>query len=144
MKMQCSLFALVAAFPFVGFCAETSGWEPSPGHIQVAIWPGPMPDARPVTEPETATTVGERWYVASRPWVSVSPVSKPTITVYSPEGKNTGVAMVVFPGGGYWILAIDLEGTEVCNWLTSKGITAILLKYRVPGRQNGRRWWRSG
>ena len=41
--------------------------------------------------------------------------------------------MVVFPGGGYWILAIDLEGTEVCDWLTSKGITAILLKYRVPG-----------
>ena len=41
--------------------------------------------------------------------------------------------MVVFPGGGYWILAIDLEGTEVCDWLTSKGITAVLLKYRVPG-----------
>ena len=41
--------------------------------------------------------------------------------------------MVVFPGGGYQILAIDLEGTEVCDWLTSKGITCVLLKYRVPG-----------
>jgi acetyl esterase/lipase len=40
--------------------------------------------------------------------------------------------MVVFPGGGYQVLAIDLEGTEVCDWLNSKGITAILLKYRVP------------
>jgi acetyl esterase/lipase len=54
------------------------------------------------------------------------------MTVYSPEGKNTGAAMVVFPGGGYVRLAIDLEGTEVCDWLTSAGITCVLLKYRVP------------
>jgi acetyl esterase/lipase len=54
------------------------------------------------------------------------------MTVYSPTGKNTGTAVVVFPGGGYQILAIDLEGTEICDWLASKGITAILLKYRVP------------
>src|SRR5467141_4162382 len=55
------------------------------------------------------------------------------MTVYSPEGKNTGTAVVVFPGGGYEDLAIDLEGTEVCDWLTPKGITCVLLKYRVPG-----------
>lgn len=54
------------------------------------------------------------------------------MTVYSPRGRNTGVAAVVFPGGGYSILAIDLEGTEVCDWLTSKGVTCVLLKYRVP------------
>jgi acetyl esterase/lipase len=54
------------------------------------------------------------------------------MTVYSPKGKNTGAAVVVFPGGGYSILAIDLEGTEVCDWLTAKGITCVLLKYRVP------------
>jgi acetyl esterase/lipase len=53
------------------------------------------------------------------------------MTVYSPTGKNTGAAVVVFPGGGYQILAIDLEGTEVCDWLTTKGITCVLLKYRV-------------
>jgi acetyl esterase/lipase len=53
------------------------------------------------------------------------------MTVYAPQGKNTGVAVVVFPGGGYQILAIDLEGTEVCDWLTQKGITCVLLKYRV-------------
>ncbi len=53
------------------------------------------------------------------------------MTVYSPEGKNTGVAVVVFPGGGYQILAIDLEGSEVCDWLIAKGITCVLLKYRV-------------
>lgn len=54
------------------------------------------------------------------------------MTVYSPKGRNTGAAMVVFPGGGFQILAIDLEGTEVCDWLTSRGITCVLLKYRVP------------
>ena len=59
-------------------------------------------------------------------------VSRPTLTVYSPRGKNTGAAIVVFPGGGYQILAIDLEGTEVCDWLTARGITCVLLKYRVP------------
>ncbi|MBV9406428.1 MAG: alpha/beta hydrolase, partial [Acidobacteriaceae bacterium] len=58
-------------------------------------------------------------------------VTRPTITVYSPEAKNTGVAVIVFPGGGYQTLAIDLEATEVCDWLTSKGITCVLLKYRV-------------
>jgi acetyl esterase/lipase len=55
------------------------------------------------------------------------------MTVYSPQGKNTGAAVVVFPGGGYLDLAIDLEGTEVCDWLTASGITCVLLKYRVPG-----------
>jgi acetyl esterase/lipase len=53
------------------------------------------------------------------------------MTVYSPKGKNTGAAVVVFPGGGYQTLAIDLEGTEVCDWLTPRGITCVLLKYRV-------------
>ena len=70
--------------------------------------------------------------VAGRPWLFIDNVSKPTMTVYSPKGKNTGVAVVVFPGGGYRCLAIDLEGTEVCDWLTSNGITCVLLKYRVP------------
>lgn len=59
-------------------------------------------------------------------------VSRPTMRVYSPKGKNTGVAVVVFPGGGFQLLAIDLEGTEVCDWLTREGITCVLLKYRVP------------
>jgi acetyl esterase/lipase len=54
------------------------------------------------------------------------------MTVYAPKGKNTGAAIVVFPGGGYQVLAIDIEGTEVCDWLTKAGITCVLLKYRVP------------
>ncbi len=63
--------------------------------------------------------------------VGVTNVTRPTMTVYSPTGKNTGAAVVVFPGGGYQMLAIDLEGSEVCDWLTPKGITCVLLKYRV-------------
>jgi acetyl esterase/lipase len=54
------------------------------------------------------------------------------MTVYAPQGRNTGVAVVVFPGGGYQFVAMDSEGTEVCDWLTSRGITCVLLKYRVP------------
>lgn len=60
------------------------------------------------------------------------------MTVYSPKGRATGAAIVVFPGGGYRVLAIDLEGTEVCEWLTSKGIACVLLKYRVP--DSGPHW----
>ena len=129
--MKPLLFALCVAFSGLG--AQTPVWQPSPGHTQLPIWPGAVPDAQPVAGPEVAETTGKEFLVAGRPAVGVSNVSQPTMTVYSPNGKNTGAAVVVFPGGGYLDLAIDLEGTEVCDWLTSKGITCVLLKYRVPG-----------
>jgi acetyl esterase/lipase len=102
---------------------QKSGWQPSPGYTAVPIWPGTPPDAQfgPPPNTETVPEPGE-----------VDNVSRPTMTVYSPKGKNTGAAVIVFPGGGYYVLAIDLEGTEVCDWLTPKGITCVLLKYRVP------------
>jgi len=113
-----------------------ASWQPSPGHVQVPIWPGATPDAQPINGPEVAGTVvdaaGHTHLVGGKPWTYVDKVSQPTMTVYSPLGRNTGAAVVVFPGGGYNVLAIDLEGTEVCDWLTSKGITCVLLKYRVP------------
>ena len=113
--------------------AQTNGWQPSPGHTQVAIWPGTPPDAAAVVPagPETVWTDSSE-LIGGEPVVGVKNVTRPTMTVYSPSGKNTGAAVVVFPGGGYIELAIDLEGTEVCDWLTSKGITCVLLKYRVP------------
>lgn len=113
-------------------------WQPSPGHKQVPIWPGAAPDPRPVPGPETVTTSKD--LVAGTSWVSVTNVSRPTMTVYSPKAKNTGAAVVVFPGGGYQVLAMDLEGTEICDWLTSRGITAVLLKYRVPVKRVGAYW----
>ena len=130
--MKPLLVALCAVFAFGGLNVQQPAWQPSPGHTQIPIWPGTPPDAQPVAGPEVAATATDS-PVAGKPWIFVGPVSQPTMTVYSPKENNTAAAVVVFPGGGYWILAIDLEGTEVCDWLTSKGITCVLLKYRVPG-----------
>ncbi|MFZ0958842.1 MAG: alpha/beta hydrolase [Candidatus Sulfotelmatobacter sp.] len=134
--MKPLIFALCVVFAFAGRSAQTPSWQPSPGHTQVPIWPGAAPDAQPVTGPEATATAKN--LVAGSPWDYVENVTQPTMTVYSPEGKNSGAAVVVFPGGGYQILAIDLEGTEVCDWLTSKGVTCVLLKYRVPN--SGMHW----
>ena len=126
-------FALCGALAFGGVNAQTTGWQPSPGHLQVEIWPGTPPDAAAVVPAGPETVEVSKSLIAGRPVTGVSNVSRPTMTVFSPEGtNNTGVAVVVFPGGGYIDLAIDLEGTEVCEWLTSRGITCVLLKYRVP------------
>jgi len=131
--MKPLIFALCVLFAFGGLSAQKPVWRPSPGHTQVPIWPGRVPDPQPVAGPEFAEMTGKEWLDTGRPAMGLSNVSRPTMTVYSPKAKNTGAAVVVFPGGGYWILAIDMEGTEVCNWLTSRGITCVLLKYRVPG-----------
>jgi len=133
--------ALSLLLSFACPCVAQTAWQPSPGHTQVPIWPGVVPDARPVEGPEVSGTVvdaaGTKQLVAGRPWVYVDRVSQPTMTVYPPREGNTGAAVVVFPGGGYNVLAIDLEGTEACDWLTSKGITCVLLKYRVPCVKSG-------
>jgi acetyl esterase/lipase len=129
--MKPSVAALSVVFSLHAAIASPPAWQLSPGHAQIPIWPGPVPDAAPVTGPEAATPV-ENALVAGKPWIAVSNVAQPTVTVYPPSAANTGVAVVVFPGGGYEVLAIDLEGTEACDWLTSQGITCVLLKYRVP------------
>ena len=134
--MKPLIFVLGVMFACGGLRAQTNVWQPSPGHTQVPIWPGAVPDAQAqlVPGPEYVTNVVSP---AGTRWVALGNVSQPTMTVYSPKGKNTGVAMVVFPGGGYQCLAMDLEGTEICDWLASKGITAVLLKYRVPVKRVG-------
>jgi len=67
----------------------------------------------------------------------LSNVTDPTIAVYKPaEAADTGAAVIICPGGGYSILAWDLEGTEVAEWLNSIGATGVLLKYRVPGKRD--------
>jgi acetyl esterase/lipase len=106
----------------------------------VPIWPGPVPDAIENPKPESVgPPAGREW------WPRANNVSEPTMTMYEPQGVNTGVAVVVFPGGGYQFLAMDLEGTEICAWLTSRGITCVLLKYRVPDSgptmKNGRSYF---
>ena len=86
--------------------------------------------ANPLAEGDTTTAKDN--LIAGKPLIRLGNVSAPTLTLYTPKKANTGAAVVVFPGGGYHILAIDLEGTEVCDWLNSAGITCVLLKYRVP------------
>jgi len=99
------------------------------------IWPGAAPGDTGTLGPEVDTSKAGEGLIAGRPIIRLGNVSTPTITVYRPPaGKANGAAVVVFPGGGFNILALDLEGTEVCQWLNSEGVTGVLLKYRVPKR----------
>jgi len=126
--MRSRIATLGIAGALVASIAGAAPWQPSPGHTQIPIWPARLAGA----VPESAIVVERKEYVAGRRWMYVTHVSNPTLTVYPPKGKGSGAAVIVFPGGGYQILAIDLEGTEICDWLNSIGITAVLLKYRVP------------
>ncbi len=112
--------------------AQKPAWQPSPGNVTLSIWPHGAPGTQANSAGEIDTTTAKDHLVAGKPVIRLGNVSKPTLTVYTPKGSNTGAAVVVFPGGGYHILAIDLEGTEVCDWLNSIGVTCVLLKYRVP------------
>lgn len=111
--------------------AQNAPWQPADGHVQIPLWPGTPPGAQPMPGKETSK-VNPASLVGGRPMLAVTNVSQPTMTVYPAQGQNTGVAVLVIPGGGFEILAMDLEGTDVCDWLTPKGITCVLLKYRVP------------
>jgi acetyl esterase/lipase len=133
--MKPLIFAFCVVFACDGLSAQPPAWQPSSGHAQVPIWPGAAPDAKPVPGPEYAKAFPD--LIAGKPCLAVLNVSQPTLTVYAPTVTNTGAAVVVFPGGGYQCLAIDLEGTEICDWLASRGITGVLLKYRVPIKREG-------
>lgn len=118
--------------------AHGEAWQPSPGHSQLPLWPGSPPDRFITAGAESMRTKADA-PVGGRSWLAVERVSEPTLTLYRPAGANTGAAVVVYPGGGFWILAMDLEGTEVCDWLTARGITCVLVKYRVPGDDHQQR-----
>src|ERR1700687_538389 len=106
--------------------------------IVVELWPGKAPD-------ETGTIGAEKFRMSPRldrqqvagtdATKMITNVTKPTITIYRPaKEKDTGTAMLICPGGGYWNLYWQLEGEEVAAWLNKQGITGIILKYRVPRR----------
>jgi acetyl esterase/lipase len=114
--------------------AQHSGWPPSADHLTINVWPGPAPGAPANSPAEADTTTAKDNLIAGKPLVRLGNVSVPTLTLYKAKNASgPAPAVVVFPGGGYSILAIDLEGTEVCDWLNSAGVTCVLLKYRVPG-----------
>lgn len=120
------LFALVAVI-----CAPVFGAAPN----VIDLWPGAAPGEKGDIKEEIDTTKPTDNAIAGRRVMRIGNVSKPTITVMKPKGrKPSGSSVVIFPGGGYHILAWDLEGTEVGEWLNKNGITAFVVKYRVPKR----------
>jgi acetyl esterase/lipase len=106
-------------------------WTPGPEGNQVPLWPEGLAIQKPDTNKPEEVGNGSR-LVAGRPWHWAGYVSRPTMTIYAPKGRNTGAAILVLPGGGYQAVAMDLEGTEICDWITQQGVTCIVLKYRVP------------
>ncbi|HXB70232.1 MAG TPA: alpha/beta hydrolase [Candidatus Acidoferrales bacterium] len=101
--------------------------------LPIFLWPSGAPGEKGDIGEETHTPGKNQ--VAGKPFDQLANVTKPTITVYHPpKEKDTGAAVVVFPGGSYQILAVDMEGIEACQWLNSIGISGVLLRYRVPAR----------
>jgi acetyl esterase/lipase len=111
--------------------SQAAPWRPAAGLTQVSLWPDGVPIQRPETRGDERIAHQGR-LVGGRPWTFVTDVSRPTMTIHPPAGPNSGAAVMVFPGGGYYGVAIDLEGSEICDWITTKGLTCILLKYRSP------------
>jgi hypothetical protein len=102
----------------------------------IGLWPRGAPGEKGDIGEERDTTKPTDNLIAGKPVIRLANASKPTISIYRPAADtDTGAAVVVCPGGGYHILALDLEGTEVCDWLNSIGVTGVLLKYRVPKRE---------
>ena len=118
-----------AQSPVAPAAGPALGWTPPAGLVPMPIWPRTPPDAKADVPPEGGAPSR---MVAGRPYIRLTNVSTPTITVYPAKGKNTGAAILVFPGGSYQVLSMDLEGTEVCDWLNGIGLNCVLLKYRVP------------
>ena len=122
--------------------AQTT-WQPGGGRSQIVLWPDGPPDPRPgvgvealhyARDPET----NRKKLVGGKPYMYIENVTRPTITIYPPPDKTAATpAVIVYPGGGFNVLAIDIEGTEICDWLISNGIACALLKYRVPCEHQG-------
>jgi acetyl esterase/lipase len=109
-------------------------WAGAPARV-VDLWPGVAPGEKGDLGEERDLTKPTDQMIAGQRVIRLGNVSKPTLSVFKPAAeKDTGAAVLVCPGGGYHILALDLEGTEVCEWLNSIGVTGVLLKYRVPKR----------
>ncbi|MCC6356479.1 MAG: alpha/beta hydrolase [Verrucomicrobiae bacterium] len=124
MKRVIALGIVLSASRVLGMDSET-----------IRLWAGEAPLAVPAEAPEgeLPTKAGEDGRI-----VRVGNVSEPSMTVYHPpEGHRTGTCVVVCPGGGYRILAMTHEGTDVAEWLNSIGVTAVVLKYRVPAPKEG-------
>jgi len=95
-------------------------WQPTAGGTQVPLWSTNVALAKPDTGDEAEATGNGSPLVGGRMWHWASYVTRPTMTVYKPKGRNTGATMMVLPGGGFYAVATDLEGTEVCDWVVQQ------------------------
>jgi acetyl esterase/lipase len=100
--------------------------------VTIPIWSHGAPETTPGLGPEKDIDLPTDALIAGRRIIKLTNVSEPTVAVYKAAGNTPAPAVLVLPGGGYQILAYDLEGTEVCTWLNSIHVTCVLLKYRVP------------
>lgn len=107
-------------------------WQPTAGGVQVPLWPADVALAKPDTGDHPEATGNGSPLVGGRKWHWASYVTRPTMTIYRPKGRNTRTAVMVLPGGGFYAVATDLEGTEICDWIVRQGITCVMLKYRTP------------
>ncbi len=132
--MKSTLKCFAAVVCFASF-AISNCFAAGPTKV-IDLWPNGAPGEKGNFGEEKNTNKPTDQLIAGKPVIRLGNVSQPTISIYRPPAdKDTGASVVVFPGGGYYILAMDLEGTEVCDWLNSIGVTGMLLKYRVPKRE---------
>jgi acetyl esterase/lipase len=130
------IFAL--SLLFAALCSSTPA-AAAPTPLIVPLWPGPVPDeTNNVIGPErTRMSPGSKRAQVEvfEPTRLITAVTQPAIFIYRPpKERDSGTAMLICPGGGYWDLYWQLEGEEVAEWLNSIGVTGIILKYRVPRR----------
>jgi acetyl esterase/lipase len=123
MRLSCVLLAFLLVQGSTAVAQQTT----------LLLWPNGNPEPSRVVGPEIDPTTDANRIVSGKVTIWVTNVSRPSLTVYSPDaGRNSGAAALVFPGGSYIRLSYNLEGTEVCTWLNSIGVTCVLVKYRVP------------
>jgi len=122
-RLIATVLSVVCCIPVFAFAGEP---------LVVDVWPGKTPADAGIPGTETSR-IHQSPLVG--PTKLITNVTKPALTIYRPaEDKNTGTAMIICPGGGYWDLYWELEGEEVAAWLNSVGMTGIILKYRCPRR----------
>jgi acetyl esterase/lipase len=140
LRVVLGLGLIVAAAQNAG--AQTA-WQPAGGRKQIVLWPDGPPDPRADVGVEglhyaLTGEAKEKKLVGGKPYMYIENVTRPTVTIYPAPGKGAATpAVIVYPGGGFNVLAIDIEGTEICDWLVSNGIACALLKYRVPCDHQG-------
>jgi acetyl esterase/lipase len=108
-------------------------WQAPPGARQVPIWPGSPPDGTFRPQPPESIEIFDDPAAVGGTSQAVLNIAVPTMTIMPAKGVKTRAAVIVFPGGGFQEVFIDLEGTEICDWLAERGITCIVSKYRAPG-----------